>query len=349
MTIPKSKYDSLQEDEQNKYEAFMYSCASQYAKREGKKPVIDAEEYDKLNGEEKGLYLPSSYKLKDGQQETPQKSPNGNTVKFNDFDEVEVKNGVQLYINKNENDSTKKGRRWVYNKQTGQMQLWDNIPYGRWKNNDEVGWKSKEMHPDLDTKKVHENTLRYDQEYHFFKKLNQEHPDVFASLVEKLQYFDPAFHSMTPEGFMGRLNFLHQCTRQGDTVSASDENGHTANNLAFGRPPFCVLRLGDFYYQKIVIKNINISYDPLVLDLNNEGVGVVPLIANVTISFNFIGGGDLSGPVRRLQNAMSENYYANGRLYNNRADRIERDKKWDTMKTTINWEKSYHHHVRMSE
>ena len=349
VTIPKSKYDSLQEDEQNKYEVYQYICPHKYAKRTGKSQVIDVGEYEKLPGEEKDEYSPSSYKLKDGQQETPPKSSNGNTAKFKDFDEVEVKNGVQLYINKNENDLAKKGRRWVYDKQTGQMQLWDNIPYGRWKNNDEVGWKSKEMHPDLDTKKVHENTLRYDQEYHFFKKLNQEHPDVFASLVEKLQYFDPAFHSMTPEGFMGRLNFLHQCTRQGDTVSASDENGHTANNLAFGRPPFCVLRLGDFYYQKIVIKNINISYDPLVLDLNNEGVGVVPLIANVTISFNFIGGGDLSGPVRRLQNAMSENYYANGRLYNNRADRIERDKKWDTMETTINWAESYHHHVKMSE
>ena len=194
------------------------------------------------------------------------------------------------------------------------------------------------------------NTLRYDQEYHFFKKLSERDPDVFNSLVDKLQYFDPAFHSMTPEGFMGRLNFLHQCTRQGDTRSASDEkNGYTANNLAFGRPPFCVLRLGDFYYQKIVIRNINISYDPLVLDLNQEGVGVVPLIANVTISFNFIGGGDLSGPVRRLQNAMSENFYANSRLYNNRADRIKRNIELDTMKTSIDWDKSYYHHVKMSE
>ena len=81
--------------------------------------------------------------------------------------------------------------------------------------------------------------------------MSERDPDVFSSLVDKLQYFDPAFHSMTPEGFMGRLNFLHQCTRQGDTRSASDKNGHTANNLAFGRPPFCVLRLGDFYYTKI--------------------------------------------------------------------------------------------------
>ena len=350
VTIPKSKYDSLPEDEQNKYEPVMYSLARSAVKRNENNPFIDATEYNELTEGEQELYSPSAYKLKEGQQETPPKLSNGNTMKLKDFTAVEVKNGVQLYVNINDkNDPAKKGRRWIYDERTKQMQFWDNTPYGRWKNNDEVGWKSKEMHPDLDTKKTHENTLRYDQEYHFFKKLNQEHPDVFASLVEKLQYFDPAFHSMTPEGFMGRLNFLHQCTRQGDTVSASDENGHTANNLAFGRPPFCVLRLGDFYYQKIVIKNINISYDPLVLDLNNEGVGVVPLIANVTISFNFIGGGDLSGPVRRLQNAMSENYYANGRLYNNRADRIERNKKWDTMETTINWAESYHHHVKMSE
>ena len=46
------------------------------------------------------------------------------------------------------------------------------------------------------------------------------------------------------------------------------------------------------------------------------------MIANITLSFKFIGGGDLAGPVRRLQNAMSFNYYANGRLYDNRADRV---------------------------
>lgn len=347
--ISREVYDKLSDADKEKYEIYSYSTANMVAKRIRQKPIIDVKKYAELNDEQQKLYSPSAYKLKDGQQETQPKFSNGNTVGFNDFTAVEVKNGVQLYINNNENDLAKKGRRWVYNESTKEMQLWEDKPYGRWKNNNDVGWKSEEMNPDLDKEKAHENTLRYDQEYHFFKKLNQEHPDVFASLVEKLQYFDPAFHSMTPEGFMGRLNFLHQCTRQGDTVSASDENGHTANNLAFGRPPFCVLRLGDFYYQKIVIKNINISYDPLVLDLNNEGVGVVPLIANVTISFNFIGGGDLSGPVRRLQNAMSENYYANGRLYNNRADRIERDKKWDTMETTINWKESYHHHVKMSE
>ena len=170
-----------------------------------------------------------------------------------------------------------------------------------------------------------ENRLRYDQEYHFFKVLKQEDPIVFNSLMDKLQYFDPAFHSMTPEGFNGRLTFLQQCMRQGNTVSASDGKFEkSANNLAFGRAPYCVLRLGDFYNQMIVIDNLSISYDPLVWDLNVEGIGVQPLIANVQLSFKFIGGGDLTGPVRRLQNAMSFNYYANARLYDNRADRIER-------------------------
>lgn len=173
--------------------------------------------------------------------------------------------------------------------------------------------------------KTDENRLRYDQEYHFFKVLKQEDPLVFNSLMDKLQYFDPAFHSMTPEGFNGRLTFLQQCMRQGNTVSASDGRfSKSANNLAFGRAPYCVLRLGDFYNQMIVIDNLSINYDPLVWDLNVEGIGVQPLIANVQLSFKFIGGGDLTGPVRRLQNAMSFNYYANARLYDNRADRIER-------------------------
>lgn len=170
-----------------------------------------------------------------------------------------------------------------------------------------------------------ENRLRYDQEYHFFKVLKQKDPLVFKSLVDKLQYFDPAFHSTTPEGFNGRLTFLQQCMRQGNTVSASDgKYAKSATNLAFGRAPYCVLRLGDFYNQMIVIDNLSINYDPLQWDLNVEGIGVQPLIAHVQLSFKFVGGGDLTGPVRRLQNAMSFNYYANTRLYDNRADRIER-------------------------
>lgn len=172
------------------------------------------------------------------------------------------------------------------------------------------------------------NKIRYDQEYHFFKVLKQSDPIIFDKLMDKIRYFDPAFHSMTPEGFNARLTFLQQCTRQGNTIGASDTGNNdnnlykTASNLAFGRPPFCVLRLGDFYNQMIVIDNISVNYDPLVWDLNIEGIGVQPLLANITISFKFIGGGDMTGPIKRLQNAMTFNYYSNARLYDNRADRI---------------------------
>ena len=169
------------------------------------------------------------------------------------------------------------------------------------------------------------NKWRYDQEYYFFRTLEKKDPLVFNRLMDKIKYFDPAFHSMTPEGFNARLTFLNQCTRQGNTISMSDINGQTANNLAFGRPPFCVLRIGDFYNQMIVIDNINIDYSVSVgiqCDMNTEGIGMQPLLAQINISFKFIGGGDMAGPIRRLQNAMSFNYYANARYYDNRADRI---------------------------
>lgn len=198
------------------------------------------------------------------------------------------------------------------------------------------------------------NKLRYDQEYHFFKALEAKDPLVFDKLMDKIKYFDPAFHSMTPEGFNARLTFLSQCMRQGNTVTISDSKEgditQFTNNLAFGRAPYCVLRLGDFYNQMIVIDNISIQYDPLQWDLNTEGIGMQPLLANVSISFKFIGGGDLGGPVRRLQNAMTFNYYANTRLYDNRADRVKYN--WDNktagaLNYDMNKSESTFHHVDM--
>jgi len=307
--------------------------------------VITKEKYDALPDEEKAEYNIYSYKLRNGEE----------LITFEDklkqYGFVKVERDVlqkigregtdygNLYYNTNDKGlPTRENRLWYYDKEAQEMRLLKKLR-NAYKNTG-INTKNYEVKNDY-------NSLRYDQEYHFFKKLNEKHPDVFSSLVDKLQYFDPAFHSMTPEGFMGRLNFLQQCTRQGDTREVLSENGGTANNLAFGRPPFCILRLGDFYYQKIVINNINITYDPLVLDLNNEGVGVVPLIANVTLSFRFIGGGDLRGPIRRLQNAMSFNYYANGRLYDNRADRVEYEKRnYETNQADINWDNSYFHHVK---
>jgi hypothetical protein len=140
---------------------------------------------------------------------------------------------------------------------------------------------------------------------------------VFDSIREKIRYFHPAFHSMTPEGLNSRLTFLLQCTRQGPTL---EDIG--ANNLAFGRPPICILRIGDFYHTKIVIDSINISYEPLIWDLNPEGIGVQPMLANVDMSFSFIGGSSLMGPINKLQNALSFNYFANTHVYDPRADYI---------------------------
>lgn len=165
--------------------------------------------------------------------------------------------------------------------------------------------------------------VRYDSEAQFFEKLTRNDPFMAKLISERIKNFDPVFHSMSPEGFHARLTFLNQCMRQGPTISSSDTNGNNANNMAFGRPPVCVLRVGDFYNTKIIINNLNIEYDPLTWDLNQEGIGVMPMIANVSISFYFIGGSELGGPIQRLQNATSFNYYANTSVYDNRAERID--------------------------
>ena len=168
-------------------------------------------------------------------------------------------------------------------------------------------------------------SVRYDCEGEFFERLSTESPLMRNKISEKIKYFDPAFHSISPEGFNARLTFLEQCMRQGPTVSNMDLYQHgvkTADNLAFGRAPVCILRLGDFYYTKIIITNIQKNYEPLVWDLNDEGIGVMPMIADITISFNFVGGSDIEGPISRLQNAVSFNYYANTGVYDNRSEMV---------------------------
>ena len=164
-------------------------------------------------------------------------------------------------------------------------------------------------------------TDRFYNETLYFDQLTDVDPLVFDSFREKIKYFHPAFHSTTPEGLNSRLNFLLQCTRQGPTYESQGPN-----NLAFGRPPVCILRIGDFYNTKIIMDNVNIDYEPLVWDLNPEGIGVQPMIANVTISFKFLGGSSLMGPINKLQNALSFNYFANTQVYDARADYISKDR-----------------------
>ena len=168
---------------------------------------------------------------------------------------------------------------------------------------------------------------RYRDEELFFSLLEERSPVVYKNIVDKVKYFDPAFHSITPEGFNSRLSFLQQCSRQGPTMASSDlkeGNGISgagyAGNLSFGRAPVCVLRLGDFYNTRIIINSVQIQYETSQWDLNPEGIGVQPMLANVTLSFTFQGGSSLGGPIQRLQNAVSFNYYANQEVYDDRAD-----------------------------
>ena len=156
----------------------------------------------------------------------------------------------------------------------------------------------------------------------YFKKLEEDSPVAFKSLTEKLKYFHPAFHSTTPEGLNSRLTFLLQCLRPGDTIpikGLSDNTDIGARNTSFGPPPICVLRIGDFYHSKIIIKDVNITYEEGVWDFNPEGIGVQPMIANVQLQVNFIGGQGLDRPVEKLQNALSSNFFANTEMYDERS------------------------------
>ena len=157
----------------------------------------------------------------------------------------------------------------------------------------------------------------------YFNLVKESSPMVYSGIKEKIKYFQPAFHSITPEGLNSRLTFLQQCIRPGDTIPVIGDDGRptefNAKNTSFGAPPICILRIGDFYHTKIAINQISISYEPLTFDLNPEGIGVQPMLADINMSFFFIGGQGLKEPVNRLQNALSFNYYANTEVYDDRS------------------------------
>ena len=176
---------------------------------------------------------------------------------------------------------------------------------------------------DIDNKKI-VISQRYDNEQRFFEMLEANNNIAYKQLVDKVKYFSPSFHSITPEGFNARLTFLHQCTRQGPTKTSTDiSEGTTASNLAFGRAPFCILRLGDFLNTKIIIESVDIDYDDNLWDLNPDGIGAQFMMAKISLGIKIIGGSDISAPIKRLQNAVSFNYYANTSIYDNRSDTAE--------------------------
>jgi hypothetical protein len=166
---------------------------------------------------------------------------------------------------------------------------------------------------------------------------------TYKYLAEKIQFFHPAFHSSSPESFNSRLTFLQQCLRQGPSMT---EGGKGSGNLAFGRPPVCILRVGDFYNTKIKFNSLSISYDDGGWDLNPDGIGVQPMIATISMSFDFIGGSSLTGPINRLQNAVSFNFFANTEVYEIRSDfwreatkdekKVAKDNGNDDLKVVLN-------------
>jgi outer membrane protein OmpA-like peptidoglycan-associated protein len=169
------------------------------------------------------------------------------------------------------------------------------------------------------TKRVLRSLL---SECDYFEVIKQETPMVYDNLKEKLKFFHPSFHSITPEGLNSRLTFLQQCMRPGDTIPTVNSDGqleyNNAINTAFGAPPVLVLRVGDFFHSKIIPDNLSLTYEGL--DLNPEGIGVQPMIANVTLSFSFVGGQGLKSAVDKLQNALTFNFYGNTEIYDDRAD-----------------------------
>lgn len=170
----------------------------------------------------------------------------------------------------------------------------------------------------LSIEDVNEKDYRklFNNESNFFTKLENKDPIAFKNLKDKIKYFHPAFHSMTPEGFNGRLTFLQQCIRPGDTIKTTDENDALARNTSFGIPPICIISIGDYFNTKVVIRDVNVTYDDSLWDLNAEGIGVQPMTANVTLQMSFIGGSSLSAPIEKLQNALTFNFYANTEVYN---------------------------------
>lgn len=165
----------------------------------------------------------------------------------------------------------------------------------------------------------------------YFQVIKDTDPMVYDTIKDKIKFFNPAFHSMTPEGLNARLTFLQQCTRPGQSLPIIGPDGrpkyNDALNTSFGAPPVLVLRIGDFFHTKIIPGQLSFTYENL--DLNPEGIGVQPMIVKVTLGFKIIGGMGLKEPVQELQNALSFNYYANTEIYDERATATEDTSKRD--------------------
>lgn len=160
-----------------------------------------------------------------------------------------------------------------------------------------------------------------------FEKLNKENKVPVG--YEKLNTFTPSFNSQTPFDFTKRYVFLHQLTRPGKL----NKDITTIDNIVFGRMPVFILRYGDFIHSKAIARSINFDIQESTWDLNPEGMGVIPLICNVTMDLTLIGGQSLAGPIDRIQTANDSSFIANtsfnsGRYAKNRRFKSSRDQEF---------------------
>lgn len=156
-----------------------------------------------------------------------------------------------------------------------------------------------------------------------FKFLEINDPIAFSTISQKIDYFEPAYHSYTPQNFNQRLTFLQQCMRS----ATNNYFGENNENLWFGNQPFIYISIGDWFRTKAIIENLTIDYNAYTdgtpnYDLNPESItGIQPLFANISIDIKIIGGQSMEGAIKKVQNALSFNYYANTHNYDIRADR----------------------------
>jgi hypothetical protein len=135
---------------------------------------------------------------------------------------------------------------------------------------------------------------------------------LFTKGFDKMQYYKPVYNSQTPYDIQQRYTFLHQCTRPRRTLETAAGGG--ANSL-YGKMPVCVLRLGDFWHSKMIIRNLTFDMSETTWDLNPEGMGVQPMLINVTLDVTLIGGQALEFNVNKLLTANDQNFSANSTYY----------------------------------
>jgi len=177
------------------------------------------------------------------------------------------------------------------------------------------------------TKELINQASKVQSDERFFNPIKRSDRALRGFEAMKKIIFSPAFHSQTPEDFHRRLTFLHQCTRQGNSVinTSTTQSGIAAPiNSVFGRPPICILRLGDMFHSKVVIETVDFDFSESVWDVNPEGMGMQFMIADVTLSMKIIGGQSLKSAIDVIQNAESFNYYANSTYFVNDVYRYAR-------------------------